>query len=777
MKAYLNNTFTIILFLLLTTISCRSTKRLAKNQALVTKLTLKGIDKTFAEQAQSYVSLDIRPNSPFNLWVYNTFNKKGNKELGEEPHILDSSLVEASRNQIEKYMDTKGYLNNKVKSQIKVKNKRAEIIYTAEQGPEFKFKDLSFNIADSVIKNLYLSNRESFTKIKNGARYDEDSLSFERENIYLLMKENGYFDFVRPFVRVDIDTNFNNSQASVNLSILNPEDGQHEIYKINKTFIRIQPSSGILPTQRPDSVVIDSQYTFYDYSGFFKPQVISKYLFFRKDDVYNIDKADLTTQRLFDLNVFKSMKLDFVKTKDSTNRLTGLIDILPLKRKTNRIDGEFTFNNSLTGVNLGLTYQNRNTFGGAEIFEIKVRGGIQFDRRLSGNLGDRLLSRDYQVGASLSFPRLISPFPIPFIGKNGIPRTRVGASYQIYRLTNVYDRRTVSSVLSYDWVETKYKTHSLTPINLQYALGIIEPSVAQDLSNRGGSFFLQTLRSQLVSSSLYSYTLNLAKLNSLSNFLFFLGSIEVGGNSAALLGKAIGKKNDLSQTEIFGVPYSQFVKAEVDNRYYKSLGGSKQLVLRINPGIGIAYGNLKQLPFDKQFFGGGSSGIRAWQARTLGPGNYNRSSLPSDSTRVNLRNIDQLGDIKFEGNLEYRFKVLDNFFGTTVKGATFLDFGNIWKLRGETALPNSQFKVDKIWNQTAIGTGVGLRFDVNFFVFRLDAGFKLKDPQFLNSSDQWITQYWFNKTARNNFKNTYSLTNNPDRYSITQIQFGIGMPF
>lgn len=774
MRAYIIYPFTILLLLTLILGACRSTKRLKEDESLITKLEINGIDKKFSEQAYSYVSLDIRPNSSFNLWIYNTFNKSGKKNLGEAPRILDSSLVEISRAQIQKFLNTKGYLKAKVESDISIKNKIAEITYNATPGIEFKFRNITFDVKDSSIKKLYLDNRAQ-TRITKGQRMDEDSIAYERDQIYYLMKKNGYYEFVRPHVRAKIDTNLNSSQADVEIQILNPGDSTHQKYNIDNTYIRIQPSNGIITGLKPDTFRIDSQYRFFDYSKFFKPNKIANYIFLEKDEEYNISNVDLTTQRLFELNVFKSVSVDFRKKKDTTNTLIGLIDIIPLKKKSNRFDGEYTFNSSITGVNAGVTYQNRNVFGGAEVFEVKLRGGFQFDKNLKGSLADRLLSRDYQVGASLSFPRLITPFNLPPIGQNGVPRTRVATSYQIYQLTNRYSRRVLGTTLAYEWTETKYKLHSFTPINIQYAQGKISPGVEQDLINQGNSFFLVTLRSQLVSSSIYNYSYNLAKLNTNSNFVFFNGNLEIGGNSAALFSKIEAKKNSLGQNIILGVPYYQFSKIEGDLRFYKFIGEEKQLVFRINPGLGYSYGNVRSMPFDKQFFAGGSSGIRAWQARTLGPGNYNRSSLPSDSSRLNLRNLDQLGDIKFEGNVEYRFKILDNFFGTKVKGATFVDFGNVWQLR-ESALQGGQLKFNKLWSQTAIGTGFGLRFDVSFFVFRLDAGLKVKDPQF-DGSEQWITKYYFDRAAKREFKNRYAITNNPDRYSTTQIQFGIGMPF
>lgn len=776
MKAYFYYTFTIVILFTLI-VGCRSTKKLGKNEALITKLNLRGFDKQFEEQAKAYVALDIRPNSPFNLFIYNTFSKKGKLKLGEAPHLLDSALIEVSRKQIKKFLNTKGFLNAAVYDSVSIKNKRANLFYTAKQGAPFRFNNMAFTIKDSTIKNLYLSNRSKFTQITKGARYDEDSIATEREKIYLLMKSNGYYDFLRQYVRPIVDTNTNNSLANVDITIVNPSDStRHKQYTINNTYINIQ-SAGI-QQKKADTTVIDSQYYFYDKSTYFKAKRIANFIYFKQKEAYSITKAELTNQRLYDLNVFKSVNISFKKTNDSSQRLNAFLDIVPLKRKFNRIDAEYTFNASITGLNLGLTYQNRNAFGGGEVFEVKGRSGFQFDRNLSGQFIDRVLSRDYQVGTSLSFPRLISPFRIPLIGKNGIPRTRIGLSYQIFNLTNTYQRNTLGGTFTYDWIETKYKSHSFTPINIQYSQGKIKQSVADSLVAQGERFFLTTLRSQLVSSSLYSYTYNLIRLNEYRNFSFFLGNIEVGGNSAALLAKALNHKPDADgQKKLFNVPYYEFVKLEADYRYYKSLGGERQLIVRLNPGIGISYGNVKALPFEKLFFAGGSTGIRAWQARTLGPGNYNRSSLQNDTARLNLRNLDQLGDLKIEGNFEYRFKLLQNFFGTKVKGATFIDYGNIWQLRDEGQQQNREFKFDKLWSQMAVGVGFGVRFDVSFFVFRLDAGFKLKDPQF-TGNEQWVSKYWFDKTRRNEFKNNYNnVTNKPDNYTFTQIQFGIGMPF
>jgi len=210
------------------------------------------------------VAADIQPNSSFSLWKYNNFNKKGNKKIGEAPHLLDSALVDVSRKQIEGFLNNKGFLNAKVNSAIKVKNKRAEIVYVANPGTAFKFGNLNFDILDSAVEKLYLAKRASFTRIDSGARYDIDSIAYEREQIYLLMKQNGYFDFVRQYVRLLVDTTSDKGVADIKLQILNPQNqDKHPIYTLGNTVISIQSSNGIIENSIPDSSFINHQYQFY----------------------------------------------------------------------------------------------------------------------------------------------------------------------------------------------------------------------------------------------------------------------------------------------------------------------------------------------------------------------------------------------------------------------------------------------------------------------------------------------------------------------------------
>lgn len=776
-----------ILLLFLIFAGCNASRYLPQDQALVKKVKLEGVDKQFLETALTFVQSDIRPNSRQNLALYNIFNTRNGKyrtdrikAIGEAPHVLDSSLLEISRVQIEKFLASKGYFNAKVKSDLKIKKQNAEIVFTADIGSEFKIKKISFEIEDTTVSALYLANRAKFTRLQEGKRFDSDTLAYEREQIYKLMKQHGYYDYVRQFVRFDVDSNLLNSEANLRLFLANPANkSAHQTYTIDNSVLTISTSNGLNTGLNLDTVTIDSQFHFVDYSRKFKAKPISRYIYLKKNNLYNIDNEEVTYDRLYDFNVFRNLKIEYQKSSDSTFKLVPNYSITPLKKMSNRVEGEYTFNSGRNGFNIGNTYTNRNLFGGAEHLEIKAKYGIFFNADGSGNVFDRVFSRDLQLGANLVIPKLLVPFNIPLMGRNGIPRTTISSSFQLFDQRQAFSSRVFINSIIYDWVETKTKLHSFTPINIEFRKGKLDPVFRDSLIQRGFELYVRTNDRRFFNlGSQYAFTSNAIKLNTYSNFLYFKGSIDAAGNSLGLLNKIVNFNvdNDGFRT-ILGLPYQQYLKTEIDLRYYWSFGGEKQLVARINPGVGIAYGNSDQLTFEKNFFAGGSSGVRAWQARTLGPGIYNRAVLGSDgkadTLRANLRNLDQLGEIKMEGNLEYRFKIADNILNAKVKGATFADIGNVWRQKQTVENPGGEFKFNQFLGQLALGVGAGLRFDLNYFVFRLDAGIKVKDPQF-TGSDQYVIKHLFNKKQ---FKLDYAETHRPDIYRFVQYNFGIGMPF
>lgn len=760
--------------------SCRSVRLLDDNQALVTSVKLNGIDKKFKEEASEYVQKEIRPNSPINLFIYNIANgQRGHyrtdkiRKVGEAPSILDSSLVEISKTQIKKYLNNKGFFNATVESDVTVNRKKAKVTFDIDQGQPFIIEQITYDIYDPAVDSIYSKYRSEFTKIRPNMRYDTDSLVSEHENIYNLMRREGYFDFIRPYVRFEVDTNSRNSIADLKLIIENPDDKiKHTVFHIDSSSVFIKNSDERI-SEDPLVSTLPKNMTFIDYSRKFNPKSINHYIYLRQGDRYNSVMENLTYDRLYELNTFKSIKTTFEKA-DSTH-LNVHYELVPLKRMANRIEGEFTFNSGRNGFNVGNTYTNRNLLGGSEQLEVKLRYGVLFDSRLAGNLLDKVFNRDLQIGATLTIPRLIVPFNIPLIGKNGMPRTTFSTNWQIFDQLNTYSNRYFINSISYIWNDTRYKVHHVTPISVEYRVGRLADEFREQLDQEGYRLYIESNnRAYFGLGSQYSYTYNTLRLNELSNFLYFRGALDVSGNTMSLISKIANfPENKDGEKTIFDVPFLQYAKIETDFRVYHHFGGDRQLVFRLNPGIAIPYGNNKEfLIFEKNFYAGGMSGVRAWQARTLGPGGYNREILP-DSLRLNFRNLDQLGEIKIESNLEYRFKLLNNFFGATLKGATFVDVGNIWRLHENGINPDGEFKWDTFAGQLAIGAGAGLRVDMNYFVFRFDAGIKVRDPQF-KGQDSWVISELFDSKA---FRKEYYESHVPDRYNFIQYNFGIGMPF
>nr|WP_100341952.1 BamA/TamA family outer membrane protein [Mucilaginibacter auburnensis] len=740
------------------------------------------MDKEFSEAAANYVDKQQQPNSVVNLQFYYWFSKNGKRKIGEPPSILDSNLVEFSRMQIEKFIQTKGYLKAQVTDSIVIKKKKAELVFITNQGPLFRIRKLSDSIPDGKVRSLFRSSSPEFSHLRPGGRFDLDSVAYNRDAFYQVMKRNGYYDFYRQYINFTYDSTFNNSVVDLKMIIDNPADkNEHPVYTINNTLITIL-NSNRQPSENTDTIQVDSQFRFVDHSRKFKPHTVTDYIFQKKGETYNVDMQTITTSRLSELNVFRNVpNPTYTKTADSTNRLNSRIDIVPLKKMSDRVEGEFLFAGGRYGYNIGNTFTDRNIFKQAAILQIKFNYSILYatGNDLVGSSG--VTNQDFKVGVSLSYPRIISPFNFAKPGKYGVPHTTFASNYSLFFQRDLVTRTSFVNSITYDFAETANKVHSITAGNIEFSKGSIDPTARQQLLDQNRYSYVYLIgRTVFTTGSQYTYQVNGNQLNSLKNFTYFRGLLDVGGNMLSLVSNVFNTPKDAQgQRTLFGYTFAQYAKTEIDFRVYKALGGNRQFILRLNPGIGVPYGNSTQLIFEKNFYTGGANDIRAWLPRTLGPGQFNRgTAYGSDNvTRARLKYIDQFGEVKLVMNAEYRYKLANNFFGTVLKGAVFVDAGNIWRLRPEVENPGGEFKFSNILGSSAIGVGTGLRFDLNFFVFRLDAAFKVKDPQF-NGSDQWVLFKHTNELFKSGaFKDSYSKANGGESYNFMQLNFGIGMPF
>jgi len=764
---------------------CSLTHRLKDNEAIIRTITIKGVDKEFAEAAANYVDKEVQPNNVINLEFYYIFSNHGKNDIGEAPALLDSNLVDFSRSQIERFLHNKGYLKAKVTDTIKVKKKKAELIFSAVEGPLFRIRKIEDSIPDKKVQNLYRINRPRFSHVQPGGRFDTDSLAYDRDEFYQIMKRNGYYDFYRQYINFNYDSTFMSSVVDIKLTIDNPAGKTyHPVYKINNTLITIANSSGNTPG-KADTLQVDSQFRYVDFSHKFKPQTVTDYIYQRKGQLYDVDRQTLTTSRLSELNIFRNVpNPTYKKLPDSTYRLNTKIDIIPLKQMTDRVEGEFLFNGGQYGYNLGNTFTDRNLFKRAAIFQLKFNWSVLFDKAASLSNPNGIENQDFRIGGTLTYPRIISPFNFTSLGTYGVPHTTFSSNYQLFFQEGLVERKNFINSITYDFSGAADKLYTITPIDIEISKGVINPAAQQKLLQANLYAYSYLIgRTLFTSGSQFTFQYNANKLNSYKNFTYFRAAADVGGNTLYLLSEIFNTpKDSLGERTFAGRAFSQYVKGEVDLRFYRSLGGERQFVFRLNPGLGVPYGNSTELIFEKNFYAGGSNDMRAWLPRTLGPGQFNRATFygplaKGDTLRKSFKYLDQFGEVKIIANFEYRYKLMDNFFGAKLKGAVFMDAGNIWRLDKQANDPNVEFRFNNILQSSAMDIGTGLRFDLAFFVFRFDAAFKFKDPQF-NGTDQWVLIDHFNELINaGSFKDNYKATNSGDTYNFMQLNFGIGMPF
>jgi hypothetical protein len=247
----------------------------------------------------------------------------------------------------------------------------------------------------------------------------------------------------------------------------------------------------------------------------------------------------------------------------------------------------------------------------------------------------------------------------------------------------------------------------------------------------------------------YGFELNNQSIGRSKDFAFLRFNVESAGNLVYAANQVFKTESVEGQYQLFNVPYFQYLRSDIDMRYYNIIDVQNRFAYRVYVGMGYPYGNSSTLPYEKKFFSGGPNSIRAWSSRDLGPGSYvDTTTVPSIFSFPNKN-----GDIKLEANIEYRFKVI-----WKMEAAIFLDAGNIWAVSPEENKPGAEFQWNRFYKEVAIGTGVGTRFDFSFFLLRLDFGLKVRDPA-LPEDERWVSV--FRDFA---FKDLH-------------LNFGIGYPF
>ncbi|RDY58065.1 outer membrane protein assembly factor [Flagellimonas nanhaiensis] len=718
------------------------------------------------------------------------------KRIGEPPAIIDTTLAQKSVDRLEAFYSSKGYFNNSGSFQVvnSKRKKRAEVEYHVALKKPFMIDTVQKNINSVQLDSIYDKTAEQ-SLVKAGDQFDLAKFNLERERLTSLFRNSGVYNFQESSINYDIlrDTSevANDQLMDVQLNIQQPRsadttaiDSEYRVHRFKKVNIYADYLiGGSLDSLK--SVDYENYTIYYNNELKYRPKALTDAIFFEKDSIYRDLDRIRTYRQITNLNTFKYPNVEFIP--DTTQaQLISNIYLAPRPKFSLNLDLDVTHSNiQQVGTALSATVITRNVFGGAETLNVSARTSI-------GLLSDASLSNETftsEIGGdvNITFPRIWFPLNtekiIPYYM---LPQSRflVGTNFQ----KNIgLDKISLNTVLSYNWSPTISVKNNVELLNVEFVRNvnpdnfynvyqntyrslddiadefqddpqyasfyeetesIVDPlrlsipeganSFAQAILDNQIAVSSDTLsivrsieerRDRLTENNLIfatNYTLSKNSKTDINDNDFFQYRIklESAGNLLSLLESVVPyNKNDDDQLLVFGVPFSQYFKTEFDFIRHWEIGNSSVIAFRSFMGMAVPYGNSESIPFVRSYFAGGSNDNRAWNAYELGPG---RTDNINDFNEANL---------KLAFNLEYRFPIAGD-----VKGALFADAGNIWNVFDSEDNPDAIFTGFNSLADIALGTGLGLRYDFTYFVFRLDVGFKTYNPA-EEGSDRWFKGY------------------------------------
>lgn len=724
--------------------SCSATKGLTDDQKLYTgaKIKIESTTKHMKKSEQKDFQDDLealsrpKPNStllgmPIKLWIYNAFNPKHKSKglghwiqtrFGEPPVLASESALEKNREVFQNHMENQGFFRDTVILDTTVKAKKLTATYHVMLPDRYAIRNVTFPDDSSALSRSIQKTKRG-TLLKPKRPYDLDNIKKERERIDTRLKERGFYYFSPDYIIDNVDSTVGNHQVDMDIKIKDSTPyAARQVYRIKDVIVYADYDI------RGDTSLEHAKQTTYggykiiDPKNKFQPKIFDRTLVFKPGSIYNRTDHNLSLNRLTTLGVYKFVKARFVPVDTvKGNYLNAFYYLTPAKFKSIRFEvTALTRSNSSTGTEISLNWRHRNFLKGAELFTASLYGGAE--KQLSKSYTTNILRYGGEV--NLYVPRIIAPFHLPVHGPF-VPKTRFRTGYEVYRSSAEYTLTSIFGSAGYDWKNTIRNEHQLTLVNINFVQPANITPVFQD-SLEKNIVLRRTIEKQFIIGSIYNFnynSLNVPNAKFKRNNFYFNGNLDLSGNILGLLTGANASQGN--QKEIFGTPFSQYVRTELDFRHYYNLRRMKSFNTRFVAGIGIPYGNREQMPFIKEFFAGGTSDIRAFRSRALGPGSYYQPAIDSSGFYV-----DQPGDIKLEMNLEYRAKLF-----SIVRWAAFVDMGNVWTLKRDSSRPGAQFSGNFL-SQIAVGAGLGLRFDVNILVLRLDVAFPIRKP-WVTDSNKW----------------------------------------
>lgn len=722
--------------------SCSTTKKIPDGEMLYNGMSLKvtptGGEKLPAGMLSDLTkSVNVKPNNPWplispykrmpfplGLWIYNNWkdSTKGiggwiYRKLAEPPVLVSDVRAETRVKMLKQVLDNNGYFDSSTSYEIKpAKNpKKGSVDYMVNVGEPYLLDSIIYLGGKSPLDRFIDSLARRSKYLVKGERFCVDSLETERVRMANSLRNKGYYYFRPEYIEFLADSLITPKRIALKLTIADntPEMSrlQYRVNEIHTTVLRrskrrpgtpdtLETSKGELVVFRPARL---------------RESLVPSCITFRKGKLFSVRDMDRTQERLSRLGIFGNIQIQAVPA--DTNHLNPRLDVYVTCQFDRPLEASIEANvtsksNSYLGPGLVLGLTSNNLFGGAERLSVQLSGSYEWQ---TGS-GHSSVFNSYEVGlgASLAFPRLLAPKWIRRSHRD-LNWTTITLSGKVLNRPHYFRMAEVNLGIQYEWNHNRHVMNQFTPFKLTYSKLLRSTAEFDSIMLQNPAVAL-SFESQFTPTMSYTYTYDRWLERARNNGINFTFTLMEGGNVFWGLWRACGVKG---RKELFGMPFSQFVKGTAQLVYTRRLRrfSDQWLVSRVMIGAEHAYGNSSAVPYAEQFYIGGANSIRAFTVRSLGPGSYR----PPESQTNGY--FDQTGTFKIELNTEYRFPII-----SVLHGAVFLDAGNIWLLKDDPLRPGGQLKASTFLRDIALGTGVGLRVDLGMIVVRGDLGYGLHAP-------------------------------------------------
>lgn len=777
--------------------ACNVTRSIPEGEYLLTRVSFKDDKSTPRDEriSREHDALETyvrqSPNSrilgfDFYVWAYQKINpEKDNwwnnlkRRAGQEPVLLDTLLTEKSVQNLQTYLHKRGYYSSSVECETDTtrRKRRAELTYIIHQGAPTRIDTIGYDFRDKSLRGVILADTAS-TLLRRGSILNISTLEAERERITKYLNNSGYLDFTINNISYEVDTMGGNNSAEV-LMIIRPtleavDERGVQVWEDNAVY-RIR-NINVYPTYDPmlrsthgfrAGADIDTTYYYglniirdKSLKAQLRDDVLRRVVSLYPNYIYSADQVAHTNKNLLSLGFFRNTKIDFMRAPEESSYITYTgadtedgeltntrqqyidcnIYCTPALKQAIKVELEASSTSTFYGLGATLGYSNKNVFRGAEAFDIAARFGFEF---MYARDVKKRSAQELGLTAGLSFPSFLAPFRVTPSMNIQQPKTRLELAVD-YQNRPYYRRNIFSMRWAYSWLQGDRTSIVLRPIDINWIdVNEVDEKFLADIDNQ---YLRTSFESQLNAGLSASFVYNTQRSEFDRNTTVVRANFESAGNLLQGLEHLFSRPVDGKKFyEVLGIRYSQYVRADLNISHKIDFGNNMALAGRLFGGVGVTYGNSdgRSIPFDRMFYCGGANSMRGWVPRTLGPGNHPKIT--------NAAYPAQVGEMRLEANIEYRFPIWG-----IIHGATFFDLGNVWYLRDtEVSNPEEVFHFSNFYRQLGFNTGVGLRIDITFVILRFDLGIQLHNPG-MPVGERWIHDFKWDNMA---------------------LSFGVGYPF